>query len=111
MSKKRFKTKLHIKKGDQVIVISGDDKGEVSEVLEVYPKKYRALVKDVNIVRKHKKSQGDNDPGGIIEQEAPIHISNLMLIDPSSQERTRIGRRKEGDKTVRYSKKSGETID
>ena len=110
MSKKRFKTKLHIKKGDQVIVISGDDKGEVGEVLEIYPNKYKALVKDVNIVRKHKKSQGDDEPGGIVEQEAPIHLSNLMLIDPKSQEPTRIGRRKEGGKTVRYSKKSGEII-
>ena len=111
MSKKRFKTKLHIKKGDQVVVIAGDDKGETGEVLEVFTNKYRALVKDVNIVRKHKKSTGEDDPGGIIEQEAPIHISNLLLADPKTGEPTRIGRRMEGGKLVRYSKKSGQTID
>ena len=111
MSKKRFKKKLHIKKGDQVVVIAGDDKGETGEVLEVFTGKYRALVKDVNIVRKHKKATGEDDPGGIVEQEAPIHISNLLLADPKTGEPTRIGRRMEGGKLVRYSKKSGQTID
>lgn len=111
MSKKRYKTKLHIKKGDRVIVVSGDDKGVTGEVIEVFPKKYRAIVKDANIVIKHKKAQGEDDPGGRVEQEASIHISNLMHIDPQTQEPTRIGRRLEGGKLVRYSKKSGETID
>lgn len=102
--------KFHIKKGDTVEVIAGADKGSRGEVLEMLPKKNRAIVADVNMVTKHKKPT-ENDPGGRIEQEASIHISNLMLVDPKSGETTRVGRRVEGDKIVRYSKKSGETID
>lgn len=106
---KRFKTKIHIKKGDTVRIVSGDDKGMEGEVLEVFPKKYRAIVSEANLVVKHKKPTNDN-PGGIIEEPASIHISNLMLIDPASNEPTRIGRKKVNDTTVRYSKKSGEII-
>ncbi|MFK7951026.1 MAG: 50S ribosomal protein L24 [Saprospiraceae bacterium] len=102
--------KFHIKKGDTVEVIAGADKGSRGEVLEMLPKKNRAIVADVKMVTKHKKPT-ENDPGGRIEQESSIHISNLMLVDPKSGEPTRIGRRMEGDKLVRYSKKSGETID
>lgn len=102
--------KFHIKKGDTVEVIAGADKGSRGEVLEMLPKKNRAIVADVNMVTKHKKPT-ENDPGGRIEQESSIHISNLMLVDPKTGEPTRIGRRMEGDKLVRYSKKSGETID
>jgi len=102
--------KFHIKKGDTVEVIAGADKGSRGEVLEMLPKKNRAIVADVNMVTKHKKPT-ENDPGGRIEQESSIHISNLMLVDPKTGEPTRIGRRMEGEKLVRYSKKSGETID
>ncbi|MGB1120775.1 MAG: 50S ribosomal protein L24 [Saprospiraceae bacterium] len=102
--------KFHIKKGDTVEVIAGADKGNRGEVLEMLPKKNRAIVADVNMVTKHKKPT-ENDPGGRIEQESSIHISNLMLVDPKTGEPTRIGRRMEGEKLVRYSKKSGETID
>ena len=102
--------KFHIKKGDTVEVIAGADKGSRGEVLEMLPKKNRAIVADVNMVTKHKKPT-ENDPGGRIEQEASIHISNLMLIDPKTDEPTRTGRRLEDGKLVRYSKKSGETID
>lgn len=102
--------KFHIKKGDTVEVIAGADKGSRGEVLEMLPKKNRAIVADVNMVTKHKKPT-EQDPGGRIEQEASIHISNLMLVDPKTGEPTRVGRRVEGDKLVRYSKKSGETID
>jgi large subunit ribosomal protein L24 len=105
----RFKTKIHIKKGDTVRIVSGDDKGMDGEVLEVFPKKYRAIVAEANIVKKHKKPTNDN-PGGIIQEPASIHISNLMLIDSASGEPTRIGRKKVDGKTVRYSKKSGEII-
>ena len=101
--------KIHIKKGDRVMVIAGADKGATGEVLEVFPKKYRATVDELNIIRKHTKATEDN-PGGINETPAPIHISNLMLIDPKTGEPTRIGRRKEDGKLVRFSKKSGETI-
>lgn len=111
MSKKsRFAPKLHIKKGDKVIVVAGASKGDTPrEVLEVLTSENRAIVADVNMVKKHLKATNDN-PGGITETPAPIHISNLMLVDPKSGEPTRIGRREEDGKMVRYSKKSGEII-
>jgi len=112
MSKKdRFAPKLHIKKGDKVIVVAGasKDRSTVREVLEVFPSENRAIVADVNMVKKHLKATQDN-PGGITETPAPIHVSNLMLVDPSSGEPTRIGRREEDGKLVRYSKKSGEIV-
>jgi len=101
--------KLHIKKGDKVVVIAGADRGTQGDVLEVFPDKNRAIVEGVNIRKKHTKPTNDN-PGGINEIAAPVHISNLMLIDPKSGEGTRIGRKEVGGKLVRYSKKSGETI-
>ncbi len=107
---KRFAPKLHIKKGDQVLVITGADKGNTGEVLEVFPDKSRAIVEGMRIVKKHTKPTNDN-PGGINEVPAPIHISNLMLIDPKSGEPTRIGRKRVDGKLKRYSKKSGEIID
>ncbi len=106
---KRFAPKLHIKKGDRVRVMAGTNKGREGEVLEVFPKKQRAIVDGVNIVKKHRKPMGDN-PGGIVEMPAPIHISNLMLLDPKTGEPTRIGRKEVDGKLVRYSKKSGEII-
>lgn len=106
-TKKRFK--LHIKKGDRVKVIAGASKGSEGEVMEVIPKKYRAIVDGVNLAKKHMKPTQDN-PGGINEVAMPIHISNLMLIDPSSGEPTRIGRKEVDGKLVRYSKKSGSTF-
>ncbi len=105
----RFAPKIHIKKGDQVVVIAGSYKGVEGEVLEVFPKKYRAIVDNVNIVKKHSKPAGEN-PGGINEIPAPVHISNLMLIDPKTGEPTRIGRKEVDGKLVRYSKKSDEII-
>jgi len=101
--------KLHIKKGDTVEVIAGADKGARGEVLQVFPDKNRAIVSDVKIVTKHKKPT-ENDPGGRLEQEASVHISNLMLVDPKTDERTKTGKRIEDGKLVRYSKKSGEII-
>lgn len=101
--------KLHIKKGDTVEVIAGADKGTRGEVLQVFPNKNRAIVSDVKIVTKHKKPT-ENDPGGRLEQEASVHTSNLMLVDPKTDERTKTGRRMEDGKLVRYSKKSGEII-
>lgn len=105
----RFTPKLHIKKGDRVIVISGNYKGETGEVLEVFPHKNRAIVENINMVKKHQKPTQDN-PGGIIDMPAPIHISNLMLVDPKTGEATRIGRKLVDGKLVRYAKKSGELI-
>ena len=101
--------KLHIKKGDKVMVIAGSSKGKTGKVLEVFPKKYRAVIEDVNIVKRHRKGTQDA-AGGIVELAAPIHMSNLMLIDPKSGEPTRVGRKIVDGKSVRYSKKSGEIL-
>jgi len=103
--------KLHIKKGDSVIVITGEAKGQHGRVLEVLVKKRRAIVEGVNMVSKHTKPNAQNPQGGILKKEATIHISNLLLVDPSSGKPTRIGRRlNENNKLVRYSKKSEEEI-
>ena len=109
-NQKRFAPKIHIKKGDKVMVISGASKSNTArEVMEVFPKKYRAIVDGVNIAKKHMKPTQDN-PGGIQEIPMPIHISNLMLVDPKTGDATRIGRKEVDGKLVRYSKKSGEII-
>lgn len=103
--------KIHIKKGDVVVVISGNDKGKKGRVLEVNRKKDRAIVEGVNMMSKHTKPNADYPNGGIIKQEASIHISNILVADPSSGEPTRIGRRlNDNGKLVRYSKKSNEEI-
>jgi large subunit ribosomal protein L24 len=109
VKKTRFAPKLHIKKGDRVQVIAGNYKGETGEVLEVFPDKNRAIVDNVNMVKKHRKPT-QNNPGGIVEISAPIHISNLMLLDPKTGEPTRIGRKLVDGKLVRYAKKSGEVF-
>ncbi|MDD6006734.1 MAG: 50S ribosomal protein L24 [Bacteroidales bacterium] len=104
-------TKLHIKKGDTVIVNAGDDRGQKGRVLSVLRSKNRAIVEGLNMVSKSTKPNAKHPQGGIIKMEAPIHISNLSLIDPASGKATRIGRRKnDAGVTVRYSKKSGEEI-
>jgi len=102
--------KIHIKKGDMVKVLSGDSKGKTGKVLQVDVEKYRALVEGLNMISKHTKPSAKNPQGGIIKKEAPIHISNLMLVDAKGIA-TRIGRKLgEKGKLVRYSKKSGEEI-
>lgn len=104
-------SKLHIKKGDLVYVISGESKGQQGKVLSVMIKDERALVEGVNMVSKHTKPNSKYPQGGIIKKEAPIHISNLMLIDPATGKPTRIGRKlNDKGKLVRFSKKSGEEI-
>jgi len=103
--------KLHIKSGDTVQVIAGVSKGETGKVLRVFPEKNRAVVEGVNVVTKHQKPSASNPQGGLLKEEAPIHISNLMVVDPKSGEPTRIGRRVNADgKIERYAKKSGEVI-
>lgn len=103
--------KLHIKKGDTVQVIAGDDLGKKGRVLEIIRKTNRAIVEGVNMMKKHTKPNTEYPQGGIVEKEAPIHLSNLMLVDPKTGTATRIGRRlNESGKLVRYSKKSGEEI-
>ena len=103
--------KLHIKKGDNVVVVTGNSKGQKGKVLEVVRKTDRAIVEGVNMVKKHTKPNAKNPQGGIVEKEAPVHVSNLMLVDPKSGLATRIGRRLDDNgKLVRYAKKSGEEI-
>ena len=104
-------SKLHIRKGDEVIVLAGDDKGRKGKVLKVLVTKQRALVEGVNMVSKSMKPSAKNPQGGIVKQEVPIHVSNLSLIDPKSGKATRIGMKKTDDgKKVRVAKKSGEVI-
>ena len=111
MFKKIAMGKLHIKKGDNVIVNAGVDKGREGKVLEVLVSKNRAVVEGINMISKHAKPNADNPQGGIVKQEAAIHISNLNLKDPSTGKATRIGRRKNDEgKLVRFAKKSGEDI-
>ena len=103
------KAKPYVRKGDMVMVMAGADKGKQGNVMEVFHDKHRVIVEDVNIVKKHRKPT-QSTPGGIVEIPAPIHVSNVMLIDPKSGEPTRIGRKIVDGKSVRYSKKSGEII-
>ena len=103
--------KLHIKKGDTVIVITGESKGQKGRVLEVARDKNKAIVEGVNMVSKHTKPNAKAPQGGIIKKEASVHLSNLMLVDPTTGKPTRIGRRlNDKNKLVLYSKKSGEEI-
>ncbi|MGN1246356.1 MAG: 50S ribosomal protein L24 [Muribaculaceae bacterium] len=104
-------SKLHIKKGDTVIVNAGDDRGKQGRVVRVLVSKNKAVVEGVNVVSKSTKPSAKHPQGGIVKMEAPIHVSNLSLIDPKSGKATRIGRRVNEDGVkVRYSKKSGEEI-
>ena len=110
--KTRFKPKFSIKKGDSVVVISGDDKDltKPRKVLEVVTEKNRVLVEGVNIVTKHTKPTAQNTKGGIMKMEAPIAISNVMLWDAKSSSGSRISRTRNNGKLVRTAKKSGEVI-
>ena len=110
--------KLHIKKGDTVQVMSGESKGAQGIVSKVYPEKSRAIVEDTNdskrnrikMMSKHTKPNAASPDGGIVKEVAPIHISNLMVIDPKTGEPSKTGRKVEAGKKVRYAKKSGEVI-
>ena len=103
--------KLHVKKGDTVLVLSGNDKGKRGKVMSVDVKSQRAIVEGVRIMSKHTRPNAEHPQGGIIKQEAPIHISNLMVIDNDGNP-TRVGRKKDEKtgKLARYSKKNGEII-
>lgn len=102
---------MFVKSGDKVKVITGKDKGKEGVVLVAYPKLDKVLVEGVNIIKKHQKPTSNGAvQGGIVEKEAPIHVSNVMLIDPSNGQPTRIGYKTIDNKKVRVSKKSGEVI-
>ena len=102
--------KMHIKKGDTVYVNAGNDKGKTGKVLGVIPAKDRAIVEGVNMVSKSTKPNAQHPQGGIIKQEAPIHVSNLQLVDPKSGKPTRVAMKVVDGKKVRVAKKSGEEI-
>ena len=102
--------KLKIKTGDIVRVIAGDHKGSEGKVLKVDREKNKAIVEGVNMVSKHTKPSAKNPQGGIVKKEAPIHISNISLIDPKSKKTTKVGTKVEGDKKVRFSKKSNQVL-
>ena len=105
------RVKLHITKGDTVRVMRGDDKGKEGKVLRVYPKTGRVTIEGVNIVKKHRKARRENEQSGIIDMPAPVHASNVMLIDPKSGEPTRVRARIDDDGTKeRISAKSGDAI-
>ncbi len=106
-----MRTKLHIKKGDTVMVIAGNNKGQQGRVLKINASDNKAIVEGINMISKHTKPNADNPKGGIIKRESPIHLSNLMVID-SSGKPTRIGRKldEKQNKSVRYSKKTAEVI-
>ena len=108
---------LKIRRDDTVEVMSGKDKGKTGKVLRVEPKKNRVFVEGMNIQKRHTKPRSIRDAqraesvGGVIEQEGPIHISNVMLVDPNSNQPTRVGIKREGGVRKRFGKKSGEEID
>jgi large subunit ribosomal protein L24 len=96
---------MHVKKGDKVMVISGKDKGKTGVILEAYPKQSRVLVEGINVLKKHSKPSQANPQGGIISQEAPVHVSNVMPIDPKTGTPTRVGYTSVDGKKVRVAKK------
>jgi large subunit ribosomal protein L24 len=103
--------KFHIRRGDTVMVISGNNRGKKGRVLEVMRDKYRAVVEGLNMVTKHVKPSAANPNGGIKKTEAPIHLSNLMLVDPATGEPTKVGRKiNDSGKLQRYSRKTGQFI-
>jgi large subunit ribosomal protein L24 len=104
--------KMKIKKNDSVVVIAGKDKGKTGVVKSVFPKEQRAIVLGVNMAIRHTRPSQTNPQGGRLSIEAPIHVSNIALVDPKDKKPTRVGYKKiEGDKKVRFAKKSGEMID
>ncbi|BAC12086.1 50S ribosomal protein L24 [Oceanobacillus iheyensis HTE831] len=102
---------MHVKKGDKVKVLSGKDRGKEGTVLEAFPKNERVLVEGVNMVQKHAKPSQENPQGGILNIEAPIHVSNVLPVDPKSGEPTRVGYEVKDGKKIRIAKKSGEALD
>ena len=101
---------MRIKKGDTVKVIAGKYKGSTGKVLKTFPKEDKVIVEKVNMVKKHQKPKGPQHPGGIVEMEAPIHVSNVMYFDSASGKATRVGYKFEDGKKVRFAKSSGNII-
>ncbi len=105
-------SRLKIRRDDQVLVISGKDRGKTGRVVEVDPKKERVFVEGLNIVKRHQRPRpGSTDPGGVIEKPGPIHISNVMLIDPTDSKPTKVGVVREDGKRFRVSRRTGNRLD
>jgi large subunit ribosomal protein L24 len=105
-------SRLKIRRDDQVVVISGKDRGKTGKVLRVDPKAERVFVEGLNIVKRHMKPRpGTADPGGVVEKEGPIHVSNVMLLDPQDNKPTRVGISREDGKRFRVAKKTGKKLD
>ncbi len=105
-------SRLKVRRDDQVLVISGKDRGKTGRVLRVDPKNERVYVEGLNIVKRHQRPRpGSSDPGGVVEKEGPIHVSNVMLLDPQDNKPTRVGVIREDGKRFRVGKKSGNKID
>ncbi len=103
---------LHVRKGDEVVVLTGKDKGKTGEVIEARPRENRVVVQGVNIAKKHVRASAQQAEGGITEKEMPLHVSNVAHVDPKDRRPTRIGRKFLNDgRKVRYAKRSGEVID
>ena len=102
--------KMKIKKGDQVVIIAGDDKGKSGEVVKAMPKEGKVVVQGINVVKRHQKPS-QTTPGGIVTKEAPINVSNVALVDPKSGKATKVGYKEVNGKKVRVARKSGEVID
>src|SRR5690554_2912860 len=103
-------TKLKIKSGDLVKVIAGDHKGTEGKIARVFPDKNTVIIAGVNMVSKHTKPSAQNPQGGIVKKEAPIHVSNVALVDSKTKQTTKVGFKTEGDKKVRFSKKSNQVL-
>ncbi|MFA7445756.1 MAG: 50S ribosomal protein L24 [Flavobacteriaceae bacterium] len=103
-------TKLKVKSGDLVKVIAGDHKGAEGKIVRVFPDKNKVIVEGVNVVSKHTKPSASSPQGGIVKKEAPIHVSNVALVDKKTKQATRVGFKMEGDKKVRFSKKSNQVV-
>ena len=105
------RVKLNVTTGDTVKVVRGDDKGHVGKVTRVYRKTGRVVVEGANFVKRHRKARTADEQGGIISFEAPIHASNVMLIDPKTGDPTRVGIKRDGDRRIRVARRSGAEID
>ncbi|OGG47564.1 50S ribosomal protein L24 [Candidatus Kaiserbacteria bacterium RIFCSPHIGHO2_01_FULL_49_13] len=101
---------MKIKKGDNIIVIAGKDRGKTGKVLRALPREDRVVIEGVNVRKRHQRANRAGQKGQIIEKSLPVHVSNVMIIDPKSGKQTRIGKEKKGDRFVRVAKKSGTTL-
>jgi large subunit ribosomal protein L24 len=101
---------MHIKKGDNVIVITGKDKGKTGKVERAYPAENKILIAGVNMHKKHQRGRKQDQKGQVVDLAFPLHVSNVMIVDPKTNKRTRIGKKKVGEKMIRIAKKSGVEI-